>query len=186
MENEESNNYIEAYKELKNFREGKKFYEAKDAVKVEVFKGICNGVANFIVGSFAVLMCLSFTPTTLNVMEMILYLLNFSLCSIPIFVGEYLYEKDKNKEAFKKKYSDVDMDISDRKLNYIIYNTREYSFNNIKELNNLNSDKFNNMNYDSKVSDISKRIKNLKKLKEFYEAQQIKDNCNNKTKKLTK
>ena len=187
MENEESNNYIEAYKELKNFREGKKFYEGKDAKKLKLYKNLFFGSSVTLITGYVALLSCSFGPANPMIFEMMKKGALLIPASISFGVGYYLADKVKNKKSFEEKYPNVDIDISDEKLELIINNTKEESFKEIKEISNVNNDEFNNMNNESKLNDLSRRINNLKKLKAFYETQQLKENFeNNKEKVLTK
>ena len=184
MNNESFNDY----KELKNYREGKKFYEGRDKSNVKLMK---LGLSGFGIG--LIIMGIACGGTLLfsgdSTLETLSIIIPMGTCMISYYIMDLVYpeyESRVNKKSFKKKYSNVDMDISDEQLDLIINNTKEESYQNVKDRNNINNDEFNNMNDDSKIEDLEKRIESLKELKSFYEAKQIKDNCNNKIKKLTK
>ena len=176
MEKVESS-YYKDYKELKNYRNGKKFYEGRDKTKVLLMK---IGLSGFSIAS--IIMGVTCGGALLfsgdSILETLSIIIPMGTCMISYYVMDLVYpeyESRVNKKSFKKKYSNVDMDISDEQLNSFL----EYaSDKKIEEQNENKDDLFNDFKYMSNDA----KIAFLKEQKEYWENVSLKEKYERKSK----
>lgn len=179
MEKAESS-YYKDYKELKNYRNGKKFYEGKDAKKVKIAKYVltCLGLSSYAIPcSYGIMSIIKSVPFTY-----------VNLVAYPIFIGSAImidhiirhlcfeeYESKMNYKCFRNSYPNIEMNISNDQLNSFL----EYaSDKKIEEQNENTDDLFNDFKYMSNDA----KIAFLKEQKEYWENVSLKEKYERKSK----
>ena len=177
MENKE----FEGYRELKNYREGKKFYTKED---IRPHKIITYGIAGaVIVGTTAFMI-----PGIIDPNYGLVSKLMCGAMAATIDLGWYaiasthidsLEKYVANPMMFKEKYPYVDMDITDEKLEKVLEYSDDKKLEETKKKFEEQSNQFNNMSTREKIT-------YLKEQKEFWEAVSVIDDYKEKNKVKTK
>ena len=141
---------LNGYKELKNYRNGKVFYDKKRAILLKTLRITC------ILISIAIsLICFTTSKVIINkslssnVIGLTVLLSAYALPIIPLRFCSKLKKKT-NEKYFKKKYPFVNMKIGDEKLERVLAFNDE---NNIKKIinNSINNKKNNSLSTSEKI-----------------------------------
>ncbi|MDO4996094.1 MAG: hypothetical protein Q4E69_02845 [Bacilli bacterium] len=175
------NKGLEGYRELKNYREGKKFYTKED---IKPNKMLTYGIAGAVILGTTIFMIPGIIDPNYGIISKLMCgtmtaLIDMGWAVIAISHIDTLEKYIANPMMFKEKYPNVDMDITDEKLEKVLEYSDDKKLEETKKKFEEQSNQFNNMSTREKIT-------YLKEQKEFWEAVSVIDDYKEKNKVKTK